>query len=1083
MKLKRILQRASVLLMFSMVGLFAYAQKSFTCTVVDEFGDPMIGVSALVKGTTSGEISDLDGVIRFQNLKPSDVLVISYVGFASQEVKVGDRSAIKVVLKEDSEALDEVVVVGYGTMKKSDLTGSVASIGTDKLVAKGAPSVMENLQGSVAGVSITQSSGRINDDFNIEIRGKSSHNSGLQPLYVVDGVICDDIAFLNQQDIERIDILKDASSTAIYGSRATAGVVMVTTKSGALVGEKVKEARSNISYDGYYGVTNTARMPDFMDGQEFYNYRFLKFLSYAEGGAATAQSGRPAYQMGAYSQMALLNSITGNHRLKELLAADETYDWPSLVTQSGRQQNHYLAVSGNSEKMKYHMGLGFEDNVGIYKGDSQTKVNFKGSVEANINKYVTGGFSFNLAKMDRSYANDVAVQNAYRMNPFMQPYDADGNINRKPGNYEAMGSDNGYQFSDQPSPFLYIDNQTRLRERWRMLGNAYIQIKPVKGLNIKSTFSPNFSYTRLGQFDGVMEEDDDFTTNKAQKTDSRAFDWTWDNIVNYNTTIAEKHAIDLMGLASLTASNSEKDYLLYSGVLDGTDWWNMASGTYNAEESENSYSEKSMLSYALRANYSYASKYMLTGTIRWDGSSKFADGYRWGSFPSIAAAWRLSEESWMKREWLSNLKLRVSYGMTGNNTPIGNFATQQTVGGPIYYPFGSVYAPGFYPSGVVDTELSWEASKEVNLGLDFGFFNNRITGNIELYNKNSYDLLYDVQLPLEAGTTSEGKLKSMSTNVGKVNNKGLEIQMTTVNVANKNWYWETGFSFSRNINTLLEINGLGEDLPSDGLFINQPINNVYQYHWTGIVSDRDMVVPDNEIAKLKGLTPGTTMKEYEYYYTCYGWTEGQVIIDDVDGNGSIDDNDKKVFSADPKWVASFNTSLSYKSWDFSASLYAKVGYHVNSSFYQEYTNFSDRGRSKLNVDYYIPAGTLIDCDGVNADGTYINPVYQATTHYGNYPFPNNGGANAGVGDSHWTGAANRLANISYLKVKNMTLGYTLPKNALKKIGAERVRLYLTVTNPFVFTNYRGFDPEWAGASGKYDGPSTISWQLGANLKF
>ena len=203
----------------------------------------------------------------------------------------------------------------------------------------------------------------------------------------------------------------------------------------------------------------------------------------------------------------------------------------------------------------------------------------------------------------------------------------------------------------------------------------------------------------------------------------------------------------------------------------------------------------------------------------------------------------------------------------------------------------------------------------------------------------------------------------------------------------------------------------------------------------------------------------------------------------MDGNGSIDDNDKKVFGADPKWVASFNTSLGYKGWDFSASLYAKVGYHVNSTFYQEYTNFSDRGRSKLNVDYYIPAGTLIDCDGVNADGTYINPVYQATTHYGNYPFPNNGGANAGVGDSHWTGAANKLANVSYLKVKNMTLGYTLPKNALKKIGAERVRLYLTVTNPFVFTNYRGFDPEWAAASGKYDGPSTISWQLGANLKF
>ena len=316
MDFKRIIQKASATLLLSMLCLFAYAQKSVTLTVVDDLGEPMIGVSALVKGTSNGQVSDLDGKIRLNNVKPSDVIEVSYMGFVTQNVKVGNRNVIKVELKEDTEALDEVVVVGYGVMKKTDLTGSIASIGTEKLLAKGAPSVLENLQGSVPGVSITQSSGRAGGGFDIEIRGKSSINSETTPMYVVDGVICDDIDFLNPQDIERMDVLKDASSTAIYGSRATAGVVMVTTKSGSGV-TKSKTVKPSISYDGYYGITKTARMPDFMDGQQFYDYRFMKFLVYAEGGSATATSGRPAYAMGPYQQMSLWNSEKGISRLKD----------------------------------------------------------------------------------------------------------------------------------------------------------------------------------------------------------------------------------------------------------------------------------------------------------------------------------------------------------------------------------------------------------------------------------------------------------------------------------------------------------------------------------------------------------------------------------------------------------------------------------------------------------------------------------------------------------------------------------------------------------------------------------------------
>ncbi|MBQ8592998.1 MAG: TonB-dependent receptor [Bacteroidaceae bacterium] len=1087
MDFKRIIQKASATLLLSMLCLFAYAQKSVTLTVVDDLGEPMIGVSALVKGTSNGQVSDLDGKIRLNNVKPSDVIEVSYMGFVTQNVKVGNRNVIKVELKEDTEALDEVVVVGYGVMKKTDLTGSIASIGTEKLLAKGAPSVLENLQGSVPGVSITQSSGRAGGGFDIEIRGKSSINSETTPMYVVDGVICDDIDFLNPQDIERMDVLKDASSTAIYGSRATAGVVMVTTKSGSGV-TKSKTVKPSISYDGYYGITKTARMPDFMDGQQFYDYRFMKFLVYAEGGSATATSGRPAYAMGPYQQMSLWNSEKGISRLKELVATGQTYDWPDLVTQDGHQQNHYLSMSGGTDKLGYHMGIGYNSEEGIYEGDEQNRINFKGSIDAEINKYVSAGFSFNMARIDKSYANDDAVQNAYRMNPFMQPYDAEGNMNPKPGDYVAMGADNGYQFSDQPTPFAYIDNQTKERETWRMLGNFYLQIKPIKGLSLKTTFSPNYSYYREGTFnkkseDGLISAYAE--NNRAIKTTSRAFSWTWDNIVNYNTTIAEKHSIDLMGLFSMEGANTEYDTFESWGVLDGSDWNNLSSGGLitDSETSKNSFSESSMISYALRANYTYAGKYMFTGTVRWDGSSRFADGHRWGSFPSLAVAWRMSEESWMKREWLSNLKLRLSYGMTGNNDGIGNYATQQTVAGPLALPFGSAYANAFYPSGIVDRALSWETSEEVNFGIDFGFFNSRITGTIDLYQKDSRDILFGVPLPLEAGANSSGGTLTMNTNIGKVRNRGIEASLTTVNVTNKDWHWETTFSFAANDNEVKDVNGLKEDMPSAGLFIGQPFHNVYGYEWTGIVSDKNMVVPDNEIARLKGLTPGSTMKEYDYYYQCYGWTEGQVIINDRNGDGKFGDEDKKVYSATPAWTGSFTSNLSYKEWDLSFSLYTKQDYTVSSNFYGENLNWGDRGRAKLNVDYYIPAGTLIDCDGVNADGTYVNPVYQKETHYGSYPFPNNGGANGGVGSDLWIGGTNKYVDASYVKVKNITLGYTFNKKVLKKIGLQKLRLYATVTNPFVFTDYKGFDPEWADASLKNDGPSTVTWQFGASVKF
>jgi TonB-linked SusC/RagA family outer membrane protein len=652
-----------------------------------------------------------------------------------------------------------------------------------------------------------------------------------------------------------------------------------------------------------------------------------------------------------------------------------------------------------------------------------------------------------------------------------------------------------YQFSDEPNPLLKMQSTKKERETWRVLGNFYVKFDIIKGLDFKTTFSPSYNNYREGYFEGYKDEDGNFydsglSQNSASLTTNRSFSWTWDNILNYNTTIANDHNIGVMLLFSSEASNTEKISMGGTDVLDLTDWWNIGTaknsdGATALASFGSGYSETSMISYAARLNYSYKGKYLVTATIRRDGSSKFTKDNRWGTFPSAAAAWRISEEPFMQKasNWLSNLKLRLSYGVTGNNTGIGAYDTQQTLSSPISYPFGSAYNTGYTASSIVNKDLQWETSTEYNAGIDFGFIGGRINGSIDFYQKTSKDLLFPVQLPLVSGGGT------MVTNVGSVRNTGIEVALTTINIENKDWHWETTFTFSHNKNRVREINGTGDRVLSSGttgnLFVDYSANNVYAYEWGGIVSDRDMTVPDNMAAKNAGLTPGSTMKEYDYYYKVYGLTEGQPWVVDQNGDGNINPDDRIITSMDPDFTGSFTSNLSWKNWDFSFSLYAKVGYKVYSSFLtSNILDLGDRGRQKLNMDWYIPAGTLIDCDGVNADGTYINPKYQETTHYGEYPFPNNGGSSGGLGrqSSEWN-QAKGVVDATFMKVKNITLGYTFEKNLLNKIGCKHLRLYATITNPFVFTGYKGFDPEWAGAGVKQDGPSTINYQVGASIKF
>ena len=1085
-------RRALTASVLPMVCLTAFAQKTVTGTVKDASGEPLIGVTVFVDGKP-GSITDIDGNFSIPNASPSSKVKISYIGYKEQTITLGNSSTINIVLQEDNAQLDEVVVVGYGTMKKSDLTGSVSSADGAKLAAKGTTSAMEALQGSVPGAQITQATGRAGSDFNIQIRGKSSIQGTSKPIYVVDGVICEDIGFLNTQDILRMDILKDASSTAIFGSRATAGVVIVTTKSGSSLAGKSEE-KVSISYDGYYGVSKIARMPDYMNADQFYKWRFSQFLSSGQVANGIATVAQPTWKMTQqdFLQGMLADTEDGTSVLKNMLNNGEGYNWPDLVTQDGQKQNHFLAVNGSSKNTHYHFGVGYNREEGVYKNDLQNRYNMKGSVDSKINKYLSAGFTLNLAYTENQLASDDAVKDAFRQVPFARPYASDGSFNVKPGNFESMGT-KANQFTDTVNPLIYLRDDSKESNTFRVLGNIYVQLKPVEWLSFKTTFSPNYVNSRTGEYTASSGS----RTETSSQEEYTRKDWTWDNQIDFNKTFGD-HSLSAMGLFSMTYSDKTYSQLGRTStgatsIMTGTKWYNMYTGTIFEKKPEESgigsgtaYWEETMMSYALRLNYSYKGKYMFTGTVRTDGSSKFLKDSRWGWFPSAALAWRISEEDFMKNiSWIDNLKLRLSYGVTGNNTVCGHY-NSVGVSGPNIYAFGSVVANGYYPSSVINADLKWEKSYETNFGIDYGFLNNRINGSIDLYSKTSKDLLYLRHLPLVSGGGS------LWDNVGEVQNRGIEFALNTVNIQTKDWYWTTSFNFARNINKVKKINGENKIIDSDNpitssLFVGSPMNSLYLYKWDGVVSDKNITVPNNDAAINAGFTPGDQVRSCDYYHKVYGWSEGMPIIKDNDGNGVINADDKMILGCqDPSWTGNISSTLQYKDWDFSFSIYTKQNFTVYSNTLADTYDYAYRGWNKIAMDYYIPAGTLIDCDGVNADGTYINPVYQETTHYGSFPFTNSSITNNGAGSaSYEKNVYNALAvdKISYWKVKNITLGYTFPKKLLSSWGCQYLRLYVNITNPFVFTKYKGFDPEWADAAKKNDGPSTVTYQIGASIKF
>lgn len=1086
MDLKKLAKRALATLSLSMLCLVAFAQgRQITGTVIDNTGEPVIGANVLEVGTTNGVITDIDGNFKLQDVQPNAKLQVSFIGYITQTITVGNQTNIKVTLKEDAQALDEVVVVGYGVQKKSDLTGSVGSVDNAKLAGKGASTVMESLQGQVAGVDISQSSSRVGESFNIAIRGKSTLGSSTKPLYVVDGVITDDINFLNPADIEKIDILKDASSTAIYGSRATNGVVIVTTKQ-AKAGNDMKVS---VSYDGYAGYKTVARMPEFMDDVEWMDFRYMKYATPVKNAQIT--NGRLPLEMTAGNLKSVWNDKNNDISTKmrdQFLNRDFT-DWRDLMLEDGTQQNHFVQVAGAGQKVSYRIGLGYQQEDGVM-GDEMERYNLKLAIDGKINKKVSVGATANVAMFNYDYGSKRAVQESFRANGYWLPYNTEtGEVNYQPGKDLRPGQSSSLTFpagfSSSVSPLIDAMNSSDKTKGYRVLATMYAQYRPIEDVIIKTTFSPTFFTKRRGEYYGGLSSEQSKTYNattapdgeaKASVTRDESFGYTWDTQVNYTKTFLEDHNINAMALVSVYSTEAEKYKLTGNNMTPETLWYNLGSAAdYSGVES--SYGKATMLSYALRLNYAYKGKYLATISTRWDGSSKFQDGHRWGMFPSAALAWRISEENFIRENtpWISNLKLRASYGVTGNNASVGNYDTMFLANKLYYSGFGKGYGPS-----VVNELLTWEKTNEFNIGLDFGFLDGRISGTFDWYNRESQDLLMDMKLLLEQGTP-DGK---MTANVGKVRNRGIELMLKGVLFQTKDFYWDVTATFAKNKNEILELQGKKEDMRAQRWFIGQPIDVAYDLKQTGICTQATA----NEQVTIDGVTK--TKSEW------YGYFEGCMTYEDLNKDGKIDDKDRQIIGQGmPKWTGTLSTSLSWKNWDFSMSVNTKQGHTLYSPFMQEFTDYSDRGRTKLKMDFYIPEGAPIfnyTWDGSNtASLTSDRTVVADHTIAGSYPYPfNDAKYNHGGGNGWYTGKntefkSNNYVDASYWKIKNITVGYTFSKNLIKKIGIESLRIYANVLNPFTFTDYKGFDPEWAdaGISDGTGGPSSVTYQFGLNVKF
>jgi len=962
---------------------------TITGKVTDEKGEDLPGVSIILKGTQRGTVTDIEGKFSLNIPDKSAVLVFSYVGYLQKEIVVGNQTNMTVQLLVDNKTLEEVVVVGYGSVKKADVTGSIVSVDGTKIARAATPDATGALQGQMPGVVVVKNVGKPGGGYSINIRGISSigtsSGSNNSPLFVIDGIpSTSGMNELNPADIEKIDVLKDASATAIYGSRGAKGVVIVTTKRG-------KSGKTTISYDAYMGVRTPTHLPEMFDGPEYVAFRTEMFK--AQG-----------------KDVSRNNTTFFTPEQWKNIDEGKFTNWPKLLLQNGLQMNHNITASGGDDKTRFAISAGLLQEDGNVKPEQFKRYTMRGNVDRQISEKWKAGLNVYFSQNLQNLGSSEALRSAYRLPPMTYPYDETG-----------ARAFRVYGTNSVTNPFFDQDNEIRQSRNSRTFGNIYVQVEPIKNLTLKSTISPNFSTERSGFYFGPLTKQSLGGSVPTQGSNSSREQLTWvlDNQATYDKQFGV-HKLTATIVQSMQKDRTETSTITVDGLPYKSLWYNLATGGrvlgYGSD-----YIKSTLASAMGRVNYSYKDKYLLTATGRWDGSSRLAEGNQWGFFPSASLAWRISEEDFIKTiRAVNDLKLRVSYGVTGNDR-VNAYSTQAALA-QTFYDFGGTFAQGYAPNQLPNKNLTWETTHEINVGLDFGFLNNRISGSVDVYNRLIDNILLSRQLPAPSG------FSSITDNVGKLKNSGIEIGLSTINVRIGKFMWKTDFVFDKNKNEILELNGGKKDDVGNKLFIGQPVQVNYDYVFDGIWQQ------DQAEAAKK-----------------YNQTPGQIRVKDLDGNGVINATDRQIIGKRvPSWTGSFSNTLRYGNLDLYVQMYTRRGEQFVSSFDATLMNYN-QDYNQVKVDYW----------------TATNP---SQTHFQ----PGNPGPYTVIPT---------YRKVDFTRISNITLGYNLPNSLIQKVKISNLRFYATATNPFLFTKYEGFDPEWPATNTYGTAVSTSSYLFGINLAF
>lgn len=1029
--IKSISTRGWFTLLTLILTISLYAQNAtLKGVIVDETDTPLIGATVQVKGTSTGSITDFDGNYTIKANKGA-VITFSYIGYKTQEIKFTGQPTVNIKMVPDNQTLDEVVVVGYGTMKRSDLTGSVASIAAKDVEGFKTSSVAGALGGQIAGVQITSTDGTPGAGFSINIRGVGTLTGDSSPLYIVDGFEVDDIDYLSNSDIESIEILKDASSSAIYGARAANGVVLISTKSG-------KIGKPIINYNGSASYRKISKKLDVLSPYEFVKLQGEVNSKYSDSYFKTGNDddGNP-YRYQSLDDYIGVSGVNWQ---------DETFN-PTW------SQDHSLSIMGGTEDTKYNASFSRYIENGIFKNSGFNKTTGKFRLDQKLSKSLSFNFTVNYALTNREGVGTSG--DSGRFNMLAQILSARPTGGLKLTDEELLASaidpemlESGESLA-QVNPVKQTESVTNNKRAEMWSGNASATWQIIKGLTFKTSGTYNTTNNRTDIFykDGSKEAYRNGQKPYGRTQMGRDVRWTNSNNLTWKQKV-KKHNYDIMLGHEVSFKSTE--YLLGEAMdfpFDnlGNDYLGLGA---TPSRVESSYSEKTLLSFFARGNYNYDNRYLFTATVRADGSTVFSNKNKWGFFPSFSAAWRVSEEAFMKDvEWVSNFKVRLGWGIVGNDR-ISNYLSMD-----LYeankYGIGNNTVTVLTPKQLKNANLKWEGASSVNLGVDLGFFDNRLNVTADFFIKDTKDLLLAQSLAHVTGFDSQMQ------NIGKIQNKGIELSLNSTNIQTRNFTWQTNFNISFIKNTL---KGLASGVESmyarsgfDSNFtaydyiatVGQSLGLIYGYEFDGIYQSSDFyTTPDNQLILKEGITNNAR----------YGSVKSGVVkYKDQDGDGIITTNDRTVIgNAMPKWYGGITNTFNYKGIDFSFMFQFNYGNDIYNAT-RLYATQSRSGRRNMLAevaDRWSPTNASNKVP--SQDGYIVNDVYSRFIEDG-----------------------------SFLRLKNITLGYTLPHKWTRKFHASKLRIYATGQNLFCISGYSGYDPEVNSASSN---PMTPGLDWGAYPK-